>query len=243
MTSGSVHQKSSKARHQSVVHKLVFAVFRSLISLRLYVGVFVVLSQSPIPNFFSDPMINSAWAQSKPKPIDPKRLKDSLNAGEAAIYGFSLSSALDKIIADSANTDLYDPITIQSLRRLRDEAQPRYLLDDVDPELTRRVAEKALAIQSGRSLSSLLAGSELKSTYRQLLTSLDTLQNTFKYSLQDAGGDLKFSRVSKGKKLLELKLEFNLKQGVDPQVRLGNNFRLRYDYLDRTPMFEYGFSF
>lgn len=184
-----------------------------------------------------------AVAQSPRRPPDGKSLKGALSSDEVGLYQFSFSNTLDKIFSTSASTDLYDPITIQSLKTLRDEAIPSYNPGDADPGLVRRVAEKALAIQSGRSVSRLIAGSELRGAYLGLMDEIKALQDVFRYSVQSTGDEVVIAREKKGRRLVELSLEFNLKQGVDPQIRFGDSVRFRYDYISKTPLLEYGFSF
>lgn len=157
-------------------------------------------------------------------------------------YGFTVDSAFD-ILNDTASTDLYDPITISTLRRLKEDAQPAWDGDDIDPEKTRRVVERAFAIQSGRNLSSTIEKSELKPLYQDIKDGLKEVQDTFRYSVQSNGDSLAVSRKKKGEKLLELNVELSLKQGLDPQFKLGENVRFRYDYSNQRPLLEYGFKF
>ncbi|MBX7144415.1 MAG: hypothetical protein K1X79_08205 [Oligoflexia bacterium] len=177
------------------------------------------------------------------RPPDGKSLKGALGGEDVGLYQFSFASTFDKIFTTSASTDLYDPITIQTLKTLRDEAIPRYNPEDVDAGLVRRVAEKALAIQSGRGFSRLVAGSELRGPYLGLMDELRAIQDIFRYSIQSTGEQVVLTRERKGKRLVELSLEFNLKQGVDPQIRFGDSVRFRYDYISKTPLLEYGFTF
>ncbi len=189
----------------------------------------------------------SSYAQAqplrRPAPGGGKSLRGAVNGTEAAVYGFNLGSTMDRLLTDSASTDIYDPITLQALKRLRDEAVPRYNPLDVEPELSRRVAEKALAIQSGRSLSKLVHSSEIRGAYLSALDSLRSIQDMFRYSVQDTGESITVTKKRKGKRILELSMEFNLKQGIDPQIRVGESVRFRYDYLEQAPLLEYTFSF
>jgi hypothetical protein len=188
--------------------------------------------------------LEAAQAQPLRRPTNGKSLRgNGASASDAALYGFNLSSAVDKVLTDSASTDLYDPMTIQVLKRLRDEAVPKINPLDVEPDLSRRVAEKALAIQSGRSISRLVHESEIRGVYLEVLDSLRGIQDMFRYSVQDTGEKITVTKKRKGERLVELSLEFNLKQGIDPQLRLGDNVRFRYDYLEQSPLLEYTLSF
>ena len=54
---------------------------------------------------------------------------------------------------------------------------------------------------------------------------------------------LALTRKRVGRKLLELNMEFNVKRGLDPQIRIGDTLRFRYDYLYDRTMLELGFNF
>lgn len=169
--------------------------------------------------------------------------RKSLGLNETAVSTTDLSTTLDRLIDSSTDTDLYDPMTISSLQRLKEDAQPEIHPDDLDPDRTRRVVEKAFAIQFGRSFSQLINRSELKPLYHQVQQSFKSVQDHFRYSLQSNSEGWTVSKRKVGKRLLELSLEFNVKQGVDPQLRIGESVRFRYDYIDQRPMLEYGFDF
>lgn len=160
----------------------------------------------------------------------------------AATETLDLTATVDRLINFSTDTDLYDPLTVQRLRAMQEEAQPRTNSTDLDPELTRRVAERALAIQSGRTVAQVLEKSELRSAFRELRSQIRSFQDLFRYSLQQEPDGLTVSRQSTGKKLLELNVDLNLKNGLYPSIRIGDavRFRLADDY--RTPMLEYGIN-
>ncbi|MDC0357342.1 hypothetical protein OAO01_00870 [Oligoflexia bacterium] len=182
----------------------------------------------------------SAYSQKRPV---KKNLNDSFESVDASTYDFSFTSAFDSIIGSSTDTDLYEPLTIGNLRRLKDRAQPAWNPDDIDPYRTRRVVEKAFAIQTGRNLNKLLIRSELRDVYREIKQGLVSFRNLFRYSLQTDGSSYQVSKKNVGKKLLELNLEFNAHQGVDPQIKIGELIRFRYDYVQKRPLLEYGFDF
>ena len=148
-----------------------------------------------------------------------------------------------QILKSSRDTSIYDPITLATLRRLRDEAQPINNSDDIDPGRTRNVAEKAFAIQAGRSFTDLMNGSELRDSFRSFQRSLSDIQDIFRYSLLRDDQGVSLSRSKNGQKLIELNLEISAKQGFDPQIRMGENLRVRYDYTSQVPLLEYGFRF
>lgn len=177
-----------------------------------------------------------------PRKVIIDRSIRSSAVADSSTYDFGFGKALD-IFSSSTDTSLYDPLTIATLKQLQEDSKPQMGPDDIDVSKTRRVVEKAFAIQSGRSFSQLMNGSELRSMYRDMLHGIEKVQNLFRYSLQRDSQGLVLSRENKGKKLLEFKLEMSLKQGFDPQVHLSENFRFRYDYTEKRPMIEYGFRF
>ena len=99
--------------------------------LALLVVLAVVLTSAPV------------YAQSGSDGRLNTRRLDSFDSGE---YDWDLSAELGEILTATADTDLYDPITIANLRILRDKAQPYWSEDDIDPERTRRVVRKALTV-------------------------------------------------------------------------------------------------
>lgn len=143
----------------------------------------------------------------------------------------------------SNDMEIYDPITISTLRRLKDEAQPPLEPDYVDPATTQKVVEKALAMQSIRNMSRLLQRSELRTLYRDIRESFRAVQDFFKLSVKDDGKSLVTSPSKKGEKLLEFSLELNAKRGFDPELRFSDSVRMRYDLQDGRPMLEYGVDF
>ena len=197
--------------------------------LALLVVLAVVLTSAPV------------YAQSGSDGRLNTRRLDSFDSGE---YDWDLSAELGEILTATADTDLYDPITIANLRILRDKAQPYWSEDDIDPERTRRVVRKALAIQSAHVLVPVIKESDLGDVFLQIKRGFKRLSDLFRYSLQDEpGAAVSLSRENKGRKLLELDLKFSLKKGVDPQIRINDEVRFRYDFSEQATFLEYGFDF
>lgn len=162
---------------------------------------------------------------------------------EASPYSPNFAGTFNSILESSVDSNLYDPLTIATLKRLREDAQPFYNPRDVDPDRTRRIGEKALAIQSGRSLAEVLDHSELQPVFFSIKQEMEGIKRLFGFSLQNVGHGYAVSRDPRGKKLVEFGIEFNLKRGIDPQIRLGEKFRLRYDFVDQRPIFEFATNF
>ncbi len=208
---------------------IILAVRFARYTLLAYLAIFTALWTS------------TAHAQNSSSGIHRKSL--DLNPSASNPYEFSLGSTVDDILQDTSDTNLYDPITIGQLRLLKEDAQPSWEPDDIDPYKTRRVVQKAFAIQFGRSISRQIMQSDLRETYRYSLQAYKRLQEVFRYSLQSDGESLAVSRLPKGRKLLELNMEFNVKQGFDPQIRIGDSLRFRYDYVYDRTLLEFGFNF
>jgi len=158
-------------------------------------------------------------------------------------YQLKLGSTLDRMLSETSTSDIHDPLTISSLKRLKEQALPSWNPNDIDPERTRGVAERALAIQTGRTINELLMNSELRSTYQAVRRAFTDLQDTFRYSVQQGDKGFKVSQGPKKSKLIEFNLEVNPKEGLDPQLRIGEHTRFRYDLSSQAPMLEYGFNF
>ena len=185
--------------------------------------------------------VNSAHADDLSRAPVGKSLRTT--PSKDPLYDLNLSSTLDRMLGETSTSDIHDPLTISSLKRLQERALPSWRPDDIDPEQTRNVAERALAFQSGRTIHDLLRNSELKGVYRSIRQAFSDFQDTFRYSVQKGDTGYTVSQAKKGSKLMEFNLEINPKQGLDPQVRIGDNTRFRYDFSSQAPMLEYGFSF
>ena len=182
----------------------------------------------------------SADAQS---PTGAKTLNLGTQSGTAIYNNERLGTSLDNILTSTSDSSLYDPLTVGQLRMLMEDAQPSWDPSGYDPDKTRRLGEKALAMQLGQSISRQIKESELRDTYNSLMRLYKQIKQSFRYSVQTDGDSFEVSRKKKGRKLLELNVDFNLKHGMDPQLRVGENFRFRYDYLYDRTMLEYGLKF
>lgn len=184
--------------------------------------------------------VNVALAQSNRLGIFAKSLKTQ---DSDHTYQFNLSSEIKELIQNSADTDLYDPITIANLRQLKELAEPRWNEDDIDPDRTRRVVQKALAIETARTIIPAIRRSDLGPVLTMFERGLSNFEGLFRYSVQDTGKSFVVSKGSKGEKLIELSPKFSLAKGLDPQLKVGRSFRVRWDYLHSGAMLEYGVDF
>jgi len=157
-------------------------------------------------------------------------------------YDSSASSNLSDLIAEGA-PDAYNPLTLANLRLMKEVAQPKHRPEDYDSDLSERIVSKMLTIQTSRSLSTLIQQSELRQSYISAIRTIKRIQERFRYSLQNKGDALTLSRQNEGRKIMELNLDFNLRQGVDPQINFGKYFRMRYDFIANRSMLEFGLEF
>lgn len=188
-----------------------------------------------------------AEAQNRPRPRPrrpaPKSIKTAITGDDSGAYDLRLGNTLDELMLSSTDTRIYDEITISGLERMKEIAQPDSDPQDMDPAKTRHLAEKALAIEAGRRIFALLRESELKGSYNLVRRAFSGFQEFFRYSVQDVEGGLDVQKKTSGKKLVELNLELNTRQGLDPQLSLGENLRFRWDYFEKRPLLEYQADF
>lgn len=181
----------------------------------------------------------SASAQARP---DTKGLRGGSTTDDA-VFQFQNGNNWD-LVSGVKDFDTYDARTMQILRNLHADSRPFWEGDhDNEVHRERRATERAFAIQSGRQLSTILNTSELKPIYNDVRSTLSRLQDVVRYSVQSDGSGISVSKKKKGRPLLELNLNFNLKQGLDPQIKMGENLYFRYDWLEGTPLLEYGVRF
>ena len=147
------------------------------------------------------------------------------------------------MIGQTGNNDFYDPLSITRLRMLKQDSQPLHDPDDFDLFRTRRSVGKALAMQTGRALSNLFNTSELGPLYRSTLRTLKNFRQRFRFRLQRSEKGLILGTRNKGKTLLELNLNFDVKRGVDPELTIANTIKFRYDIVYKRSLVEYGFTF
>lgn len=176
------------------------------------------------------------------KPVQAKSLRSATLESDRS-SDFNLGSTFDRILTETASTNLYDPFTINNLKRLQDEAQPSWDPAGIDPELTRHVAERAFSIQAGRSMVNTLRKSDVRHVYYGVVDSFSAVQEALRFSLKNDGSSLSLGKKGSGQKLMEFNVDFNIRQGVDPQIRIGHSTRFHYDTVLKAPMLEYGFAF
>lgn len=192
-------------------------------------------------DFFSS---GSAEAQVPRRRIQKKitiRNIGSQDSQQVGSYGFS--SQLTDFLSASTESDFYDTRTLYQLRMLKDEAQPWWDQYDLDPDKTRNVVQRAFAIRSAQSLVPVIKHSDLKESFRAIKAGISDFTNYFRYSVQDQGGSYTISKSHQGDKLAELSLELDFRRGFDPEIHLGENMRLRYDWAKAVSLLEWEINF
>lgn len=172
-------------------------------------------------------------------PVVGKRLRPR-DRGVLASGG---NSTIDSILSSTPRTDIYDPLVLHSTRRLEERIMPRGDINNFDDSLANRAAQKVFVVQGTREMLSTLQRSEFRELYYGGRDLFNAFRNTFRYSLQSDGGGYSVSRESSGEKLIEFNVELDMKQGFDPQLRFGEGFRVRYDYIRGQPLLEFGVEF
>ena len=172
-----------------------------------------------------------------------KRGLSSSDSSRTGGYEQSFSTTLGTLIREKGGRNEYHPLTIKELKNLRENVEPFWSKEEADPERVDRATQKAFAIQGAHHFSYLIKTSDLRFVYRDIQDSMRSIKDFFKYSVQTDGDSMSLSREEKGEKILELDLEFNLKQGVDPQIRIGQHMRFRYDYTYDGTFLEYAVDF
>ena len=187
--------------------------------------------------------IHTAEAQVPRRRIQKRVVTRNLSSSERAASSFSFSSQITEILNASAEIDDFDTLTINQLRLLKDDAQPWWDPEDQDIQDTKNVVQKALVIRSAQSIIPLIKRSELRGSYRSAQRTFRSFSDFFRYSVQDDGQAYVVSTRPKGDTLMELNLDLDFKHGLDPQLKVGDFFRFRYDWAEARTLFEYGFDF
>jgi hypothetical protein len=183
------------------------------------------------------------------RPRSPRPPGKSLSRGGSSSsvqaedpFRFDLDSAVE-VLSDSTEIDLYDPLTLATLKRLKADATPPYDPYDIDPVRTRHVVEKALAIQAGKTMANLLRTSDLRDFHRLVLKNLDFLQGLLTFSVSRGHDGLNAGHTPDGESLFAFNLRMSVRDGFDPQIRLSDSLRFRYDLGERQTLLEYGIGF
>ncbi|MEZ4754853.1 MAG: hypothetical protein R3A13_11200 [Bdellovibrionota bacterium] len=112
---------------------------------------------------FSEFWAQSAEAERRRPPLRTKRAVRDLSDFNDDSNSLNFSSTFQRIIISPAvDFDIYDPITIENFKRLRDTSKPIWNEDNYDAEDMQRASQKALTMQAGRVLSETLNRSELQ---------------------------------------------------------------------------------
>lgn len=189
-------------------------------------------------------VISAEQAEARPgrKPFNRKLFVDSERQSPGlALYSFE--SSFNDFIHPRSRQDGYDSNSLHRLQLLHQDAAPLLNPDDFDLDRTRRATTKALMMEGGHSVSMLVHNSELGSIYRSALRSFKRIQSQFRYSIQESHTGYEVAREKRGKKIIELDLQFDIKRGVDPQLTFWDTIHFRYDPIYKRAIIGYDFRF
>lgn len=221
------------------------SLLRAILWLGILVATDVIAVTISSQDAIAAPLVGRGRPQRNRPPSGTKSLQrgSSDNAVLSADpFAFDFSSAVE-VLSDSTELNLYDPITIATLRRLQEDATPAYDPRDIDPVQMRHVVEKAFAIQAGRTFVNAIKDSDLGPLHRELLRSFERLQGLLNFSLSHSHDGLSAGQDPEGHRLFSLNVRMSAREGFDPQIQLSDDFRIRYDLGDKQTMLEYAFGF
>lgn len=167
----------------------------------------------------------------------------SLTNTRQTSYAVETGTGFDEFFVGSVDSTLFDSFTLMQLRGMKEEAQPSFNREDYDEDVLRYVVQKSFVIQSAGSITPVINRSDLRPAFQAIRRGLKQVTDTVRYSLQTDGNSLRVDNKPRGKKLLELELRITPKQGFDPQLRIGDYVRFRYDWREKTNLCEFGFDF
>jgi hypothetical protein len=131
-------------------------------------------------------------------------------------------------------------INTDSLNDTQSVTGVNYFLNVQDEE---RYAQKLIAVQSTRSILSILRNSDIRYEYQDLESGIKNLTNLLSYSVFRTTKGLEVGTNKRGQEVVKLNLRFGLNRGADPQINFGDYCRVRYDWTKSSAMLEYGFNF
>lgn len=236
----------------TTLHNVLHTGFRNgglLLKVVFWLGIFggceIVAATVSSREAIAAPLVGRGRPQRNRPPSGTKSLQRG-SSGNALLtadpFAFDFSSAVE-VLSDSTELNLYDPITIATLRRLQEDATPAYDPRDIDPVQMRHVVEKAFAIQAGRSFVNAIKDSELGPLHRELLRSFERLQGLLNFSLSHSHDGLSAGQDPEGHRYFSLNVRMSAREGFDPQIQLSEDLRIRYDLGDKQTMLEYAFGF
>ncbi|MCO6430437.1 MAG: hypothetical protein J5J00_06200 [Deltaproteobacteria bacterium] len=187
--------------------------------------------------------ILASWAEAQSGPNKRDVFISSSRAMSSDHLLTSNTTFEDVVSFDIQDFHRYDRRSIKLFERLIEVSQPRWNPRDADPDQDERAAHRAFTVQAGRGASILVKGSELYPAFLSVKRGLDDIRDSVRFSVQADEASLVVSKERRGHKILEFNLEFNVSQGLDPRIRIGELVTFRYDLIDRMSILEYELDF
>lgn len=160
---------------------------------------------------------------------------------------YSIRDSFQSIISEATNTNLYDSLSISQLQFEKERAQPRNSPEDLDPEKSRSLVEKAFGYQLTKATLPILRNSQIRQSYRLVEETYFDLRSLLSLGLATDGQDLSFNHSAAKKpnnyEIFKFNLTMSPQNGLEPQLNLGEDFRLRYDLNEQAAHFECQFNF
>lgn len=197
------------------------------------------------------------WAQSRGVLFSQSALlRANREGGLGSVAGSATSLSLGNIVESSLSLDTVDDLVL-----LRDEPQAyssqyrafynMYFAHDdlsfeyLDPELVDELSRRVALYQSAVTLSDLLKRSPVGNIYRRLTDSIVEYREYITLRVRrSGGGDLSLGRSGpRDTELLEFRVNANPQRGIEPRLRLIDDFLLKYDTIAGGAVLEYNVNF
>lgn len=182
-------------------------------------------------------------------------LRASRGALGSAVGTDALNSSLSRAVSDQLQLDTFDDLAMMSEKQQAYSSQYRafanlYLSDHhssalYDEELVNDLAQRVAAYQSAVTLGDYLNRSPIGNVYRRVLDSLAEYREhvTLRVGRKADGSVGVIERRNRKHQLLEFKLNANPTRGVEPRLRVIDDFVLKYDTIADATLIEYNISF
>ena len=117
--------------------------------------------------------------------------------------------------------------------------------DMYSPEVREHIAERVAAYQAVNSISGALLDSPISNVYREFTETVLYYRDflTMRVSRNSSGSYDIGQHASKKNQVIEFRLNANVQRGIEPTVKFGEDFSLKYDAIEKAPIFEYHVNF
>lgn len=169
----------------------------------------------------------------------------------------ALSGSIAGIVEDQLRFDTVDDMVLMKEKqnvyasqyrsyvyaRMFDSTGNEDDLDDLD--LQKSIAQRVAVYQTAISLSDFLMHSPLAAAYRSLTEQFVAFQEyiTMRVGRKQDGSIGFAGKEGERSKILELKVSASATRGIEPRLRLIDDFMLRYDTIAGGPVLEYNITF